>query len=171
MAVGLALGLLSFGRRAPLLLAASRFASANQVCTRSSTPTMSDEVAKAHAAAAAADTGAPTIFDKIIAKQIPSTIVHEDDVCLAFKDISPQAPTHILVIPKVRAGLTGISKSTHEAHDAVLGHMMVEAAKIGRECCPTGYRLVVNEGADGAQSVFHLHIHVLGGRQMTWPPG
>mmetsp|Transcript_104414 Transcript_104414/g.185675 ORF Transcript_104414/g.185675 Transcript_104414/m.185675 type:complete len:134 (+) Transcript_104414:29-430(+) len=133
---------------------------------------MSDEAAKAIAAAAAGGgDGAPaTIFDKIIAKEIPSDVVFEDEHCLAFKDINPQAPVHILVIPKVRDGLTGISKAT-TGNKAVLGHMMVEAGRIGRENCPDGFRLVVNDGKDGCQTVYHLHIHILGGRGMTWPPG
>eukprot|EP00747_Dinoflagellata_sp_TGD_P164468 gnl/TRDRNA2_/TRDRNA2_184448_c0_seq1.p2 gnl/TRDRNA2_/TRDRNA2_184448_c0~~gnl/TRDRNA2_/TRDRNA2_184448_c0_seq1.p2 ORF type:complete len:133 (-),score=38.02 gnl/TRDRNA2_/TRDRNA2_184448_c0_seq1:108-506(-) len=132
---------------------------------------MADEVAKAaEAAAAFRDDAPPTIFDKIIKKEIPSTVVYEDDLCLAFKDISPQAPTHMLLIPKVRAGLTGISKAAPD-HKAVLGHMMVEAGRLGSKHCPGGFRLVVNDGKDGCQSVYHLHIHILGGRQMSWPPG
>mmetsp|Transcript_52587 Transcript_52587/g.125580 ORF Transcript_52587/g.125580 Transcript_52587/m.125580 type:complete len:167 (-) Transcript_52587:75-575(-) len=116
------------------------------------------------------DSGAATIFDKIISKEIPASLVHEDELCLAFKDISPQAPTHILLIPKIRAGLTQISYSTPD-HRMLLGHMMVEAGRIGRENCPEGFRLVVNDGGDGGQTVFHLHIHILGGRAMRWPPG
>ena len=134
---------------------------------------MADEVSKAVAAAAslaASDNAPATIFDKILAKEIPATIVHEDELCLAFEDVAPQAPTHMLMIPKVRAGLTGISKATPD-HGSVLGHMMVEAGKLGSQHCPRGFRLVVNDGADGAQSVYHLHIHILGGRQMSWPPG
>jgi diadenosine tetraphosphate (Ap4A) HIT family hydrolase len=133
---------------------------------------MADEVVKAQAAAlqAMANPGEPTIFDKILAKQIPSTTVFEDDLCYAFRDINPQAPTHVLVIPKIRAGLTQISKSTPD-HATLLGHLMVQASAIGRSECPEGFRLVVNDGAHGAQSVYHLHIHVLGGRQLTWPPG
>jgi histidine triad (HIT) family protein len=121
-------------------------------------------------ALAEADTAPPTIFDKIIAKQIPSTVVYEDDLCLVFKDISPQAPTHMLCIPKVRAGLTQISKAT-EAHASLLGHLMVQAGRIGAQHCPKGFRLVINDGDNGAQTVYHLHIHILGGRQMSWPPG
>lgn len=134
---------------------------------------MADEVARAVAAAAslaASDSAPATLFDKIISKEIPADVVYEDEVCLAFKDISPQAPTHMLMIPKVRAGLTGISKAVPE-HAACLGHMMVQAGKLGAQHCPRGFRLVVNDGSDGAQSVYHLHIHILGGRQMAWPPG
>eukprot|EP00933_Yihiella_yeosuensis_P081113 TRINITY_DN94655_c0_g1_i1.p1 TRINITY_DN94655_c0_g1~~TRINITY_DN94655_c0_g1_i1.p1 ORF type:complete len:133 (-),score=28.16 TRINITY_DN94655_c0_g1_i1:136-534(-) len=132
---------------------------------------MSDEAAKAEAAAAAgADSAPDTIFGKILRKEIPSDCVYEDDLCYAFRDVNPQAPVHILVIPKERNGLTGICKSTAD-HKAVLGHMMVEAGRIGQAECPGGYRLVVNDGVDGCQSVYHLHIHILGGRKMSWPPG
>ena len=130
-----------------------------------------DEVLKALEATQAGDTGDPTIFDKILAKQIPSTPVHEDDLCYAFRDINPQAPTHVLLIPKIRAGLTQIRHANPEQHCILLGHMMCVAAKIGREECRGGFRLVVNDGKNGAQSVYHLHIHILGGRQMMWPPG
>lgn len=122
------------------------------------------------AAAAAGDAGKPTIFDKIISKEIPADVVYEDEVCLAFRDVAPQAPTHMLLIPKVRAGLTGISKAV-PANAAVLGHMMVQAGRLGAEHCPSGFRLVVNDGPQGAQSVYHLHVHLLGGKQMGWPPG
>jgi len=84
--------------------------------------------------------------------------------------VAPQAPTHVLLIPKVRAGLTQIRRATDD-HATLLGHMMVQAGSIGVRECPDGFRLVINDGAQGAQSVYHLHIHILGGRQMTWPPG
>ena len=137
------------------------------------------EVAAAHRAAAAAhraaatshaDGAPPTIFDRILAKQIPSETVHEDDLCYAFNDISPQAPTHVLLIPKVRAGLTQIRHAA-PAHTELLGHMMLTAGELGSKLCPDGFRLVVNDGKEGAQSVYHLHIHILGGRQLSWPPG
>eukprot|EP00450_Noctiluca_scintillans_P019166 CAMPEP_0194536970 /NCGR_PEP_ID=MMETSP0253-20130528/76082_1 /TAXON_ID=2966 /ORGANISM="Noctiluca scintillans" /LENGTH=137 /DNA_ID=CAMNT_0039382945 /DNA_START=26 /DNA_END=439 /DNA_ORIENTATION=- len=137
---------------------------------------MSDEERKAQetsvleALSAIGDTAPPTIFDKILKREIPASVVYEDELCLAFNDVNPQASTHILLIPKVRAGLSGISKATPE-HAAILGHMMVQAGRIGKETCPSGYRLVVNDGPDGCQSVWHLHIHILGGRQMRWPPG
>ena len=100
---------------------------------------MADEVIKAQAAALSQlkNPGDPTIFDKILAKEIPSSAVHEDDLCYAFRDIAPQAPTHVLVIPKIRAGLTQISKSGTE-HAALLGHMMVTASAIGKAECPEG---------------------------------
>ena len=134
-------------------------------------PAMADEVSKSAAAAATADDGAPTIFDKIIAKEIPSDIVHEDDQCLAFRDIAPQAPVHILVIPKVRDGLTQLSKA-REDQAGLLGHLLYTAQAIAQqEKLDDGFRIVINDGKQGCQSVYHLHVHILGGRQMGWPPG
>ncbi|MCA9069534.1 MAG: histidine triad nucleotide-binding protein [Planctomycetaceae bacterium] len=110
-----------------------------------------------------------TIFKKIIDKEIPADIVHEDDHCLAFRDISPQAPTHILVIPKKEI------ESLAQAEDedaALLGHLLITARKVAeQQGLSNGYRTVLNCGADGGQSVDHLHVHVLGGRSLTWPPG
>jgi len=132
------------------------------------------EVAKAVAAAASAakseDTDAPTLFDKLVSGDIPCTKVYEDDIALAFRDVNPQAPVHILVIPKHRNGLTMLSKAVGSQKE-VLGHLLFVAGQVGKAECPKGFRLVVNDGPDGAQSVYHLHIHVLGGRQMHWPPG
>uniref|UniRef100_A0A7S0Y8Z6 HIT domain-containing protein n=1 Tax=Pseudo-nitzschia delicatissima TaxID=44447 RepID=A0A7S0Y8Z6_9STRA len=131
----------------------------------------SDEVEKAKEAAATIGDGAPaTIFDKILSGDIPANKIHDDEFCIAFRDVNPQAPVHFLVIPKNRDGLTQLSKA-REDQKAVLGHMMFVAQKLGQEECPGGFRVVVNDGSDGAQSVYHLHIHVLGGRQMNWPPG
>jgi len=124
----------------------------------------------AHAPQAAA-AGAPPIFDKIISKQIPSKVVFEDDSVLAFRDISPQGPVHIILIPKVRDGLTQLSKA-EDRHEQVLGHLLVTAAKVARqEDLDQGFRLVINDGPHGCQSVYHLHLHLIGGRQMNWPPG
>ncbi len=110
-----------------------------------------------------------TIFQKIIDKEIPAEIVFEDDRCLAFKDISPQAPCHVLVIPKrpIR------SLAEAEACDAsLLGHLLLVAGQVAREQgLENGFRVVTNSGADGGQSVDHLHLHLLGGRKLTWPPG
>ena len=86
-----------------------------------------------------------TIFDKIIRKEIPSTIVFEDDLCLCFKDIAPTAPVHYLLIPKVKDGLSQLSKSS-EKNKAILGHLMIIAGEIGNEHCPEGFRVVVNDG-------------------------
>lgn len=133
----------------------------------------SGEVAAAlEAAKKIPDDGAPTIFDKIVQKQIPSTIVYEDDLALAFRDITPQAPVHILVIPKVRAGLTKLSKA-EEAHKPMLGHLLYVAQLVAKQegLGDSGFRIVINDGPDGCQSVYHLHLHILGGRQMQWPPG
>ncbi|KAK4784084.1 hypothetical protein SAY86_018452 [Trapa natans] len=131
----------------------------------------SNEEDASKAAAATADSGAPTIFDKIINKEIPSTIVYEDDKVLAFRDISPQAPVHILVVPKLRDGLTQLGKA-EERHVDILGQLL-HAAKIvaEKEGILDGFRVVINNGPDACQSVYHLHLHVLGGRQMKWPPG
>ena len=114
---------------------------------------------------------AETIFDKLIRKEIPAKVVYEDDWVFCFRDINPQAPTHLLVIPKNKDGLTGISQA-EDRHEAVLGKMLVAAAKVARsEGLENGYRLVINEGKHGCQEVPHLHIHVLGGSQCSWPPG
>eukprot|EP00806_Schmidingerella_arcuata_P007216 Macronucleus_7594.p1 GENE.Macronucleus_7594~~Macronucleus_7594.p1 ORF type:complete len:133 (+),score=44.19 Macronucleus_7594:1-399(+) len=113
-----------------------------------------------------------TIFDKIVKKEIPANIIYEDDQCLAFRDIAPVAATHFLVIPKDRDGLTGISKA-EARHEALIGHLMVVAAKVAAQegLANDGYRTIINEGRQGCQSVYHLHIHVIGGQQLSWPPG
>ncbi|CAI2380811.1 unnamed protein product [Moneuplotes crassus] len=111
-----------------------------------------------------------TIFDKIVAKEIPADVIYEDDLALAFRDINATAKVHFLVIPKDRQGLTGISKS-EEKHKELLGHLMITAAKVAeQENLSDGYRIVINEGKFGCQSVYHLHIHVIGGEQLGWPP-
>ncbi len=110
-----------------------------------------------------------TIFQKIIDRQIPADIVYEDDQSLAFRDIHPQAPTHVLVIPKRR--ITSLSVATDE-DAALLGHLLLVARRLADQFGLTnGYRTVINSGPDGGQSVDHLHIHLLGGRALTWPPG
>ena len=105
-------------------------------------------------------------------KEIPADIIYEDDKCLAFRDIAPVAAKHFLVIPKNRDGLTGISKA-EERHEALLGHLMVTVAKVAAQegLAANGYRTVINDGREGCQSVYHLHIHVIGGQQLSWPPG
>ena len=110
-----------------------------------------------------------TVFTKIINREIPADIVYEDDRCLAFRDIEPQAPVHVLLIPK--KPVAGLQEVT--AEDAsLLGHLLVTASKIAaQEGLDNGYRCVVNAGAEGGQAVYHLHLHLLGGRQMGWPPG
>jgi histidine triad (HIT) family protein len=110
-----------------------------------------------------------TIFSKIIRREIPADIVYEDDLTLAFKDIHPQAPTHILVIPK--KPLPQLSLATSEDH-ALLGHLLLSVKKVAEQAGLTnGYRVVINNGVDGGQTVYHLHVHILGDRPMTWPPG
>ena len=110
-----------------------------------------------------------TLFEKIIARQIPAKIVYEDDLILALRDIKPEAPTHILVVPK--KPIARIAEATSEDHK-VLGHILLKAAEIAaKEGLPNGYRLVINNGPDAGESVPHLHCHILGGRKMSWPPG
>lgn len=111
-----------------------------------------------------------TLFQKIADKEIPSAIVYEDEHLVAFKDIDPQAPTHVLVVP--RKPIPRIAEAKPQDH-AVLGHLLLKAAEIARELGleKSGYRLVLNNGRHGGEAVPHLHLHILGGRQMTWPPG
>jgi histidine triad (HIT) family protein len=113
---------------------------------------------------------ADTIFSRIIAKEIPADIVYEDDDTLAFRDIDPKAPTHVLVIPK-KVMETVADASPDDA--TWLGGLLVTAARVAADLglAEDGYRLVINHGRDGGQSVDHLHIHIMGGRPMTWPPG
>lgn len=110
------------------------------------------------------------LFCKIAAGEIPSKKIYEDDVCLAFNDISPQAPTHVLIIP--RGHLDSLDAATDE-HKETLGHLLLTAAEIAREkgFAGDGYRVVINTNADGGQTVFHLHVHLLGGRPFIFPPG
>ena len=109
------------------------------------------------------------IFAQIINRQIPADIVYEDDECLAFRDVNPQAPVHILVIPK-----QPIARLVEAGADdqALLGRLLLTANQVAREQgVGDAFRLVVNNGAEAGQSVFHLHLHILGGRPFTWPPG
>lgn len=117
------------------------------------------------------DDAPSTLFDKILAGEIPSDAVYEDDVCYGFRDINPVAPTHVLIIPKKRDGLTQLGVATAE-HAATLGHMMAVAAPaIAKSEGLDDFRVVTNSGEGACQSVFHLHLHVIGGRDLTWPPG
>ena len=111
-----------------------------------------------------------TIFSKIIRREIPADIVYEDEQALAFRDVSPQAPTHILVIPK--EPLASVADA-REQDAALLGHLMIVARKVACDegIIEDGFRLVVNTGKDGGQTIPHLHIHILGGRPLSWPPG
>ena len=112
---------------------------------------------------------AATIFKRIIDGEIPADKVYEDDRCLAFRDISPQAPTHVLVIPKKE--IPSLAQLTAE-DQTLLGHLLLVVQKLAGELgLDGGYRVVINCGPDGGQSVDHLHLHLLGGRQLKWPPG
>lgn len=111
-----------------------------------------------------------TLFQKIISREIPADIVHEDEDCLAFRDIAPQAPVHILLIPKKplpRLGAAGLDDQS------LLGHLLLVAGDIARRenLALGGFRLVINHGPDGGETVPHLHLHILGGRALQWPPG
>ena len=110
-----------------------------------------------------------TIFEKIIAREIPSTIIYEDDLVAAFRDVNPQAPTHVLIVPK--KPLPRIAEA--QADDQkLLGHLLLKAAEVAQKVgLKDGYRLVINNGRDGGESVPHLHVHILGGRHLGWPPG
>ncbi|XP_044877461.1 histidine triad nucleotide-binding protein 2, mitochondrial [Mauremys mutica] len=130
------------------------------------------EVQKAQRAAEASEGPGqrpPTIFSKIIDRTIRADILYEDDKCLAFRDVAPQAPVHFLVIPK--RPIPRLSRVA--AGDAeLLGHLLLVASQTATvEGLVDGYRVVINDGKQGSQSVYHLHLHVLGGRQMGWPPG
>jgi len=111
-----------------------------------------------------------TLFEKIVAREIPAQIVYEDDLVLAFRDIQPQAPTHVLLVPKRL--IRRIAEAQPEDHK-LLGHLLLKAAEVAANLglVPGGYRLVINNGPDGGESVPHLHVHILGGRHLTWPPG
>ena len=133
---------------------------------------MASEVDKAKAAAeeqSKAGEQEETIFGKILSKKITANIIHEDDLCMAFYDVNPEAPTHFLVIPRKPIPMLQDAK---EEDKTILGHLMYIAKKKAEDLgLDQGYRVVINNGKDGAQSVYHLHLHVLGGRQMGWPPG
>jgi histidine triad (HIT) family protein len=111
-----------------------------------------------------------TIFGKIIRREIPANIVYEDDLCLAFTDVNPQAPTHILIIPK--KPIPKLSDAAPEDKE-LLGHLLLTVKQVAEQAglAENGYRVVINTGTDGGQTVFHLHLHLLGGRGLAWPPG
>lgn len=110
-----------------------------------------------------------TIFERISAKEIPATLVYEDEHVVAFRDINPQAPVHVLIVP--RRPIPRLADAT-PADQPLLGHLLMKAAEVAKSLGLTnGYRLVINSGPDGGESVPHLHCHLLGGRAMAWPPG
>ncbi len=111
-----------------------------------------------------------TLFEKIAAREIPAAIIYEDDLVLAFHDITPQAPTHVLIVPKKPVPRLA---EAQPADHALLGHLLLKAAAVAKTLGldQTGYRLVINNGPDGGESVPHLHVHLLGGRKLAWPPG
>ena len=111
-----------------------------------------------------------TLFEKIIAREIPAAIVYEDDSVLAFRDIKPQAPTHILIVPKKPVPRIAEARADDQK---LLGHLLLKAAEVAAKMGlqPGGYRLVINNGVDGGETVPHLHVHILGGRHLAWPPG
>ena len=111
----------------------------------------------------------PTLFEKIIAREIPAKIEYEDDLCIVIHDIDPQAPTHCLVIPK--KPIPRVAEATTEDQEA-LGHLLLTAGKVASKLgLAGGFRVVINNGSDGGETVPHLPVHLLGGRPMTWPPG
>lgn len=111
-----------------------------------------------------------TLFEKIRDREIPADIIHQDSLCTAFRDISPQAPVHILVVPNKAIPRVGLAEAEDQA---VLGHLLLTAAEIARleGIAESGYRLVINNGPDAGEAVPHLHLHLLGARQLDWPPG
>lgn len=110
------------------------------------------------------------LFCKIAAGEISSELIYEDEVCVAFRDINPQAPTHILFVPREHFSSLDNAK---ESHKEILGHLLLKAADVARKqkISERGYRVVINTNEEGGQTVFHLHFHLLGGRQFTFPPG
>jgi histidine triad (HIT) family protein len=119
---------------------------------------------------AASMTMGGTVFERIISRELPARIVYEDERVIAFHDIRPQAPVHVLVVPKKSIARIGAAE---RADQALLGHLLLTAAEVAAKLGldGTGYRLVINHGPDGGESVPHLHCHILGGRPMRWPPG
>lgn len=110
-----------------------------------------------------------TLFGKIIRREIPAEIVYEDDLCLAFRDIQPQAPIHVLIIPK--KPIPRLAEATPE-DQALLGHLLLKVKQVAADLgLDNGFRVVINNGEDGGQTVYHLHLHLLGGRGLGWPPG
>lgn len=111
----------------------------------------------------------PTLFERIIEHEIPADFVYEDEVCVAFRDVNPQAPTHVLIVP--RKPLDRVANAGQD-DQAMLGHLLLAAGRVAEQLdCREAFRLVINNGAEVGQSVFHLHVHLLAGRSFGWPPG
>ena len=113
-------------------------------------------------------TDGDTVFGKILRGEIPCDQVYGDDLCIAFRDVQPQAPVHLLVIPREPIAQLGDAGPEHQA---LLGHLLLVAAKVARQAGLTSWRIVINSGLEAGQTVFHLHVHVIGGRPLAWPPG
>jgi histidine triad (HIT) family protein len=110
-----------------------------------------------------------TLFQKIADKEIPAKLIHEDALCVAFHDIAPQAPAHVLIVP--RQAIPRLAEAT-QSDQALLGHLLLVAGQLARQLgLAKGFRIVINNGSDGGESVPHLHVHLLGGRALDWPPG
>lgn len=111
-----------------------------------------------------------TLFEKICAREIPATIVYEDELCVCFHDIAPQAPVHLLLIPRQPIPRVALANA---ADQALLGHLLLTAGRIARDLgfAESGFRIVINNGPDGGEAVPHLHLHLLAGRALDWPPG
>ncbi|MEN9652305.1 MAG: hypothetical protein RL303_25 [Verrucomicrobiota bacterium] len=110
-----------------------------------------------------------TLFQKIADKEIPAKLIHEDALCVAFHDIAPQAPAHVLIVP--RQAIPRLAEAT-QSDQALLGHLLLVAGQLARQLgLAKGFRIVINNGPDGGESVPHLHVHLLGGRALDWPPG
>jgi histidine triad (HIT) family protein len=110
-----------------------------------------------------------TLFEKIIARELPAAIIYEDDLVLAFRDIKPAAPVHVLIVPKQLIPRLAEAQADDQK---LLGHLLLKAAEVAKQLdLKDGYRLVINNGADGGETVPHLHCHILGGRKLAWPPG
>ncbi|XP_059155730.1 adenosine 5'-monophosphoramidase HINT1-like isoform X2 [Physella acuta] len=119
--------------------------------------------------AQSAQPGGDTIFGKIIRGEIKTNFLYEDEQCVAFNDIAPQAPVHFLVVPKKQ--IVKLSDA-QDSDEQLLGHLLIVAKTVAKEQgLDKGFRIIINDGKDGGQSVYHIHIHVTGGRQMEWPPG
>lgn len=117
------------------------------------------------------ETETKTIFHKVLSKEIPTEAVYEDDFVYAFKDNNPVSPFHVLVVPKKLQGLTSLSKATDE-HEQILGKLLVAVSKIAKEYnLDDGFRTVINNGDNAGQSVFYLHVHLIGKKKLGWPPG